>query len=110
MYCRINKTQGASKSKAGTSQVADKVKSVPAKKTKRASSEDGESGEEPAPKKAKVDTKKAAPMNKTESNLNEIDFGCKRENAKGQTFNLKICSWNVSGIRACIKVSTKNAK
>ncbi|KAL7288017.1 hypothetical protein TKK_0018067 [Trichogramma kaykai] len=41
--------------------------------------------------------------NKTETNLNEIDFECHKENADGEKADLKICSWNVAGFRAVVK-------
>lgn len=53
--------------------------------------------EEPAVKKSKT------PANKTETNLDEINFDCEKENAEGKKSNFKICSWNVSGIRALLK-------
>lgn len=77
---------------------------------------------EPAPKKLKTDSKgsksadkndsspakkKNEPkqmQNKTDTNLDEIDFGCTKSNEEGKKHNLKICTWNVSGIRAVIKV------
>ena len=71
----------------------------PTKKTKRDVSDETE---EPVLKKAKTDSKPM--MNKTETDLNEIKFSCEKLNADGETFNIKICSWNVSGIRAVIKV------
>lgn len=43
-------------------------------------------------------------MNKTNSNLDGIDYGCEKLNAQENEFNLKICSWNVAGLRAWIKV------
>ncbi|KZC09563.1 Recombination repair protein 1 [Dufourea novaeangliae] len=42
-------------------------------------------------------------MNKTDSNMDEINFDCQKLNAEGKKYNLKISSWNVSGIRAVIK-------
>ncbi|XP_033228182.1 recombination repair protein 1 isoform X2 [Belonocnema kinseyi] len=56
---------------------------------------------EPAQKKAKTDSKQL--MNKTDTDLNEIKFSCEKLSADGEKFNVKICSWNVSGIRAVIK-------
>ncbi|CAD6213436.1 GSCOCG00004069001-RA-CDS [Cotesia congregata] len=53
--------------------------------------------EEPAAKKAKT------PANKTDTNLDEINFDCDKENAEGKKSNFKVCSWNVSGIRALLK-------
>ncbi|XP_046613052.1 exodeoxyribonuclease [Neodiprion virginianus] len=94
------------KAKAGTSQ-EDEIQTKTAaksasKKTKRNVDEEEASNDEPAPKKTKLEQKKA-PMNKTESNLSNIDFDCPKLNANGDKFNVKICSWNVSGVRACLK-------
>lgn len=76
----------------------EKIDEKPAsRKTKRA--ENG--NDEPKSKKAKTEAKQ--PMNKTETNLDDIELGCDKSNAKGQTYNMKICSWNVAGIRAIIK-------
>lgn len=36
--------------------------------------------------------------------LSCIDFSCKKKNAKGKSYNLKIMTWNVAGLRAWIKV------
>ncbi|XP_051171367.1 exodeoxyribonuclease isoform X2 [Leptopilina boulardi] len=73
------------------------------KKIKRDSDEE-EVKEEPVAKKAKVDTKDTKPMiNKVDSDLSKIDFTCKKLNADKEAYNIKICSWNVSGIRAVIK-------
>ncbi|XP_012233048.1 exodeoxyribonuclease isoform X3 [Linepithema humile] len=52
-------------------------------------------------KKAKNEPKQM--QNKTDTNLNEIDFECTKSNEEGKKYNLKICTWNVSGIRAVIK-------
>lgn len=74
--------------------------------------------DEPAPKKAKVESKEAKKgtsppdanksknepkLNKTDTNLDEIDFVCAKSNGEGKKYNLKICTWNVSGLRAMIK-------
>ncbi|EFN71257.1 Recombination repair protein 1 [Camponotus floridanus] len=42
-------------------------------------------------------------QNKIDTNLDEIDFMCTKSNEEGKNYNLKICTWNVSGIRAVIK-------
>ncbi|XP_001605156.1 exodeoxyribonuclease [Nasonia vitripennis] len=76
------------------------------KKTKRSEVENDENGaDEPAPKKAKTESKSEPKklMNKTESNLDEINFDCEKVNADGEKYNIKICTWNVSGIRAVLK-------
>ncbi|KAI4501415.1 hypothetical protein M0802_003292 [Mischocyttarus mexicanus] len=57
--------------------------------------------EEPVAKKAKTDNKSA--LNKIDTNLSEIHFDCDKLNAEGMKHNLKIITWNVSGIRALIK-------
>lgn len=36
--------------------------------------------------------------------LNTINFDCDKKSAKDKTWNLKIVSWNVAGIRAWLKV------
>ncbi|XP_017882083.1 uncharacterized protein LOC108626120 [Ceratina calcarata] len=74
-----------------------KAEKTPAKKTKR----DESDTEEPVPKRAKTEAKPV--MNKTDTDLNAIDFGCKNLSASGKKYNLKISSWNVSGIRALLK-------
>lgn len=80
-----------------------------------------DTNDEPAPKRLKTDSKgsksadksdssagkKNEPkqmQNKTDTNLDEIDFECTKSNEEGKKYNLKICTWNVSGIRAVIKV------
>ncbi|XP_023247426.1 uncharacterized protein LOC106635782, partial [Copidosoma floridanum] len=66
--------------------------------------------EEPVPKRAKKTEKKVedksepkALLNKTETKLEEINFNCDKNNADGEKYNIKICTWNVSGIRALLK-------
>lgn len=44
-------------------------------------------------------------MNKVDTKLDDVDFGCEKLNANGDKYNLKITTWNVSGIRAIIKVN-----
>ncbi|XP_054015018.1 exodeoxyribonuclease [Hylaeus anthracinus] len=78
---------------------ASKAQEVSGKKSKRARNDN----EEPAPKRAKTEPKQM--MNKVDTNWDEIDFGCEKLNAEGNKYNLKISSWNVSGIRAVIKKS-----
>ncbi|XP_011859865.1 PREDICTED: DNA-(apurinic or apyrimidinic site) lyase-like isoform X1 [Vollenhovia emeryi] len=104
----------------------DSPKAKPGKKTEKLD-ENGASNkkrvidtnDEPAPKKMRADSKglksadsstakksKDEPkqmQNKTDTNLNEIDFGCIKSNEEGKKYNLKICTWNVSGIRAVVK-------
>ena len=75
-----------------------KPQETPAKKSKRTRDEPEEP---PTPKRAKTEPKQM--MNKTDTDLNEIDFDCQKLNAEGKKYNFKICSWNVSGIRALIK-------
>ncbi|XP_076247760.1 uncharacterized protein LOC143187409 isoform X2 [Calliopsis andreniformis] len=74
-----------------------KTEETKSKKTKRVRDE----AEEPKSKRAKTEPKQM--MNKTDTDLNEIDFDCEKLNAEGKKYNLKISSWNVSGIRALIK-------
>lgn len=67
----------------------------------RKSKRDANDIEEPVSKRAKTEPKPV--MNKTDTDLNEIDFDCQKLNAEGNKHNIKISSWNVSGIRALIK-------
>lgn len=82
-----------------------------------------DTNDEPAPKRAKIELKESKKVNESDSstvkkaknepkqmlnkidtNLSEIDFVCTKSNEEGKKYNLKICTWNVSGIRAVIKV------
>jgi len=36
--------------------------------------------------------------------LNKINFNCDKKSPKDKTWNLKIVSWNVAGLRAWLKV------
>ncbi|XP_011156550.3 exodeoxyribonuclease isoform X2 [Solenopsis invicta] len=64
-------------------------------------SKSADKSEPSSPKKAKNEPKQM--LNKIDTNLDEIDFGCVKTNEDGKEYNLKICTWNVSGIRAVIK-------
>lgn len=59
---------------------------------KRTRDKDGDDSESKKAKSGQVD-------------LNEINFDCEKRNAKNKTWNLKIVSWNVAGIRAWLKVN-----
>lgn len=88
-------------------------KIVPEKEPKKRGKRAANDNEEPAPKRARTEGKEAKeaktepkqPMNKTDSNLEEIDFSCEKLNEDGKKYNLKISTWNVSGLRAVIKKS-----
>ncbi|XP_068086323.1 DNA repair nuclease APEX1 isoform X2 [Anabrus simplex] len=62
-----------------------------------------ESGEEddakPKAKKVKAEGK----MNRTDSDFESIDFSCDKTTADGKPWNLKICGWNIGGLKAWIK-------
>ncbi|XP_063239577.1 exodeoxyribonuclease isoform X2 [Bacillus rossius redtenbacheri] len=53
----------------------------------------------PPGKAAKTDGK----MNKTDSDFGAMDFSSRSETKDGKAWNMKISSWNVSGLRALIK-------
>jgi hypothetical protein len=57
--------------------------------------------EGPPAKKAKVDGER---INKTETDFEAIDFACDKKTADGKSWNLKISSWNVGGLRSWLKV------
>lgn len=75
-----------------------------------------DTNDESAPKRTKVESKESKKaknepkqmQNKIDTNLDEIDFMCTKSNEEGKNYNLKICTWNVSGIRAVIKVCLFN--
>ncbi|KAF7389168.1 hypothetical protein HZH66_010305 [Vespula vulgaris] len=76
--------------------VANFVKESVSKNKRKANGND-----EPVAKKAKTENKPI--INRTDTNLNEIYFDCDKLNTEGMKYNLKISTWNVSGIRAVIK-------
>lgn len=57
--------------------------------------------QQPENKRAKKEVKPAA--NKTDTDYAEVAFECKKKNAKGEVYNLKISSWNVDGLRSWLK-------
>ncbi|XP_057335199.1 DNA-(apurinic or apyrimidinic site) endonuclease-like [Microplitis mediator] len=96
-----------SKPKAGRKKKADQdvdeeVEEAP-KKTrgtraaKKKSDDDNAEDDEPVAKKPKT------PANRTDTDLDSLNFDCDKVNANGQKANIKICSWNVSGVRALMK-------
>ncbi|XP_076398274.1 recombination repair protein 1 isoform X2 [Megachile rotundata] len=95
---RVPKENGA-EDKTEKKKKVTKSQETSSRKSKRTAS----STEEPASKRAKTEPKPV--MNKVDTDLNETDFDCDKLNAEGNKYNLKISSWNVSGIRALIKKS-----
>ncbi|XP_020278645.1 uncharacterized protein LOC109852164 isoform X2 [Pseudomyrmex gracilis] len=121
----------ASKAKVESSKPKSSKKTEVNKKTetveeKKSSNKkrDNDLNDKPASKKAKVEIKESKDdnddsstakqtkvtknepkqmQNKTDTNLNEINFECTKTNNEGKKYNLKICTWNVSGIRAVLK-------
>jgi len=71
--------------------MADYITTTTDNSKKRARNNDGDDSESKKPKSAQVD-------------LNKINFDCEKKSAKGLTWNLKIISWNVAGLRAWLKV------
>lgn len=113
MFFFLNTQADSSKAKSGKKTETLDVKNAFKKKR------ENNANDEPAPKKAKVESKEAKKgtsppdanksknepkLNKTDTNLDEIDFVCAKSNGEGKKYNLKICTWNVSGLRAMIKV------
>ncbi|XP_058809270.1 exodeoxyribonuclease-like [Phymastichus coffea] len=80
------------------------------KKTKRAErdidNQNGNGNGEPDTKRTKSEPKKL--LNKTDSNLEDINFECDKLNVDGEKYNIKICQWNVSGVRAVVKKNGLN--
>lgn len=108
---KSEKPENAMKKKKVGKKPVKTEKEVPEKESKKRGKRAATDNEEPVPKRAKTEAKEAPkaeakqPMNKTDSNLEEIDFGCEKLNEFGKKYNLKISTWNVSGIRAVIKKS-----
>ena len=42
-------------------------------------------------------------LNKTSSDLESLNFDCSKKSKEGKEHNFKITTWNVDGLRACIK-------
>ncbi|KOX77974.1 Recombination repair protein 1 [Melipona quadrifasciata] len=78
-----------------------KSKTTSNKRSKSNHHEEHKDHEEPNAKRVKRVAKPL--LNKIDTDLNEINFDCSKLNAIGNKYNLKISSWNVSGIRAVIK-------
>lgn len=67
------------------------------KGTKRTRDGNEKSDGKPAAKEAKV--------NSSVTDFSQIDFTkCDKKTENGEDYNFKISSWNVAGLRACIKV------
>lgn len=59
--------------------------------------------EEPTGKRGRKAPAPAKPLNRTDTNYENVSFSCTRKNAKGEEYNLKISSWNVDGLRSWLK-------
>ncbi|XP_066600897.1 exodeoxyribonuclease-like [Prorops nasuta] len=99
-----------------TNENEDVVKTPRTRKPTKKAKREQNDNEEPTPKRAKTEKKQQAKtelkekisepkqlINKIDTDLNAIDLNCEKLNEKGKKYNFKICSWNVSGIRAVIK-------
>lgn len=75
--------------------MADYITTTAEKSNKRARNNEGDDSESKKSKSGQVD-------------LNKINFNCEKKSANGQTWNLKIVSWNVAGLRAWLKVLKSN--
>jgi len=82
-------------SESGSEEEEAKPKKTPAKGKKRGAASGDKA--EPDPKKLKSDI--AVPV----KDLSKLDFECSRTTADGDKWNYKISSWNVAGLRACVK-------
>jgi hypothetical protein len=58
---------------------------------------------EPPSKRLKTEPKQL--LNKIESNLDAINYECTKLNNDEENYNIKICTWNIAGIRAVLKVT-----
>lgn len=71
--------------------MGDYVTTTTDKSNKRAREKNGDDSESKKPKSGQAD-------------LTTINFDCEKKSSKDKTWNLKMVSWNVAGIRAWIKV------
>lgn len=71
--------------------MADYITTTADNSKKRTRDKDGDDSESKKSKSGQVD-------------LNEINFNCDKKSSKDKTWNFKIVSWNVAGIRAWMKV------
>ncbi|KAI4455939.1 ap endonuclease [Holotrichia oblita] len=76
-----------------------------AKTTRKKKTDNPDSTSEPKTTKSrKAPEERGEPLqNQTDTNYNNLDFSCNKQNAQGNLPNLKISSWNVDGIRAWLK-------
>ncbi|KAL1455664.1 hypothetical protein WDU94_009745, partial [Cyamophila willieti] len=83
-----------------------KVTTAAAKEKAQKRKSEAEESPEKA-KKSKTDSGKDTNGKSADMNaklpLHEIDYSCSKKNKLGQEHNLKIASWNVAGLRACVK-------
>lgn len=77
--------------KTKQTKMADYVVSKKDNSKKRTVESDNEDSDSKKPKFNQVDLKK-------------INFNCDKKSANGQSWNLKVLSWNVAGLRAWLKV------
>jgi AP endonuclease-1 len=66
---------------------------MPPKKRSSSDADDGKKNAESTPAK----------MNKTSCDFEKLSFDCDSKSKEGKEWNLKICTWNVAGIRSWIK-------
>jgi hypothetical protein len=106
-YKAKTKNQSSSKKRSKTQDsedVQDTDDSLSEEESKSKKSK--EKNDKPPPaKKLKVDK---APLNKTQSDYESLDFSSDKTTSDGKPWNLKISSWNVGGLKAWVKVSILN--
>lgn len=71
--------------------MADYVTKTEDNSKKRAHDEDDENSESKKSKSGQAD-------------ISKINFNCEKKSCKDKSWNLKIVSWNIAGMRAWIKV------
>uniref|UniRef100_A0A1A9Z444 DNA-(apurinic or apyrimidinic site) endonuclease n=1 Tax=Glossina pallidipes TaxID=7398 RepID=A0A1A9Z444_GLOPL len=111
------KVEGAATGKKLTASIRSRKRAAPSDKKVLSVAEedfDGDSnlnedepdGSKPT-KKKKTTTSAIAPLNSTSTTYNKADFELQRldakDESKARSYNLKISSWNVSGVRAWLK-------
>lgn len=71
--------------------MSDYVNTKAGNSNKRTRDNDDENSESKKAKSLQVD-------------INKINYHCDKKNANGKTWNMKLVSWNVAGLRAWLKV------
>lgn len=79
---------------------------TPSENTPRSRNKTNESSKRKGTDQEDTPNPKKPMLNKVDSDLSSLCVTCETKTTDGRSSNFKIASWNVAGIRACIKVVT----